>query len=182
MSDVWTSRTHAGEAVPVAWVRLLSVYGSATRQMDARLAALHGVSLRDYEVLLFLSWAPDHRLRRVDLAECLLLTQGGVTRVLEGLERAGLVGRARSQSDGRVIYAQLTDAGREKLEEAAKTHVEDIRSLFTDHFSKDELATLARLLGRLPGGQVAAAVEPIGGAGAAERQRAGAAAHGRRRQ
>lgn len=156
MSDVWAPDTHAGERVPLAWARLLSVYGAATRQMDARLRAAHGLTLRDYDVLLFLSWAPDQRLRPVDLAERVLLTQGGVTRLLEGLQRGGLVARARSEHDRRVVYAQLTAAGLERFEEATKTHVADIHSLFTDHFSERELATLSMLLGRLPGGQLPA--------------------------
>lgn len=156
MSDIWASDTHAGGRVPWAWVRLLSVYGTATRQMDARLLAAHGLTLNDYEVLLFLSWAQGYRLKRVDLAERVLLTQSGITRLLEGLEHAGLVERARSETDGRVTYARLTGAGLERLREAARTHVADIHSAFTDHFSNQELATLAELLGRLPGGQPAA--------------------------
>lgn len=154
MGDVWASHTHDGEPVPWAWVRLLSVHGVATRHMDARLRAEHGLTLTDYEVLLVLSWARGHRLRRVDVADLVLLSQSGVTRLLEGLEREGLVERTPSGSDGRVTYAQLTDSGLERLREAARTHVADIRSGFTDHFSDEELATLAELLGRLPGGQL----------------------------
>lgn len=160
MSPTWAPDTHAGEAVPMAWVLLLSVHGVATRRMDARLRALHDLTLRDYEVLLFLSWAPRHRLKRVDLAERVLLTQGGVTRLLTGLEHAGLVGRERSEGDARVTYARLTAAGLVRLREAAATHVADLRSAFTDHFSQQELETLAGLLGRLPGGRI----EPGGGA------------------
>jgi len=151
---MWAPDTHAGEALPMAWVLLLSVHGAATRRMDARLRTLHDLTLRDYEVLLFLSWAPQHRLKRVDLAERVLLKQGGVTRLLTGLEHAGLVGRARSEGDARVSYAQLTAAGLVRLRAAAATHVADIRSAFTDHFSEQELETLARLLGRLPGGRI----------------------------
>ena len=160
MSKVWAPDTHAGEQVPWAWVRLLNTYGVATRHMDARLLASHGLTLNDYEVLLFLSWAPERRLRRVDLAQRVLITQSGVTRLLEGLERSGLVERARCETDARVAYAQLTDAGLDRLRDAAKTHVADIRSLFTDHFSEEELATLAGLLGRLPGGDVEAEGKP----------------------
>lgn len=140
--------------VPTAWLRLLRVHAFVTRELDARLLAAHGVSLHDYEVLLFLSWAPNHRLRRVDLAQRLLLTPSGIARRLEGLEQAGLVDRARSTSDGRVVYAHLTDAGLNRLREAATTHANDVRSLFTDRFSDEERDLLAGLLERLPGGDI----------------------------
>lgn len=146
--DVWAPHTHAGTAVPWAWVRLLAVHGALTRQMDANLRASHDLSLRAYEVLLFLSWAPDRHLRRVELADRLLLTQSGVTRLLAGLEDAGLVAAERSETDRRVVYAQLTDAGAERLARAATTATSDIRSMFTDHFSTRELAELAELLAR----------------------------------
>ena len=79
-----------------------------------------------------------------------------MTRLLDGLERAGLVDRAACDSDRRVTYAVLTPAGRTKLEEASESHIADVRAFFEEHFSKKELDQLAGLLGRLPG--VAAAV------------------------
>jgi DNA-binding MarR family transcriptional regulator len=89
-------------------------------------------------------------MRRVDLAEGVLLTQSGITRLLAGLEKAGWVARASCDRDGRVVYAQLTESGNAKFRAAARTHFEGIRTLFADHFSRDELETLATLLGRLP--------------------------------
>ena len=111
---------------------------------------MHGLTLNGYEVMLHLAHAPDRRLRRVDLAESVLLTASGITRLLEGLERAGYVGRAASEQDARVTYAVLTDEGYEKLRSAAPTHVGSIRDLFAEHFSSDELEALTELLGRLP--------------------------------
>ena len=90
-------------------------------------------------------------MRRVDLAEQLILTASGVTRLLDGLERAGWVERASCASDRRVTYAVLTDAGRAKLQEAADSHITGVRTFFEERFSADEIETLARLLGRLPG-------------------------------
>jgi DNA-binding MarR family transcriptional regulator len=119
--------------------------------MDADLIASHGLTLSDYEVLLRLSQAPDRRMRRVDLAQGVLLTQSGITRLLAGLEKAGWVDRAGCDTDRRVVYAQLTESGYAKLREAAATHLEGIRTLFADRFSEEELDTLARLLGRLEG-------------------------------
>ena len=133
-----------------AFAGLLRAHATATRRFNAELVAEHGLTLSDYEVLLMLSLAPDRRMRRVDLAERSLLTQSGITRLLAGLEKAGFVERASCASDGRVVYAQLTDAGLAKLRAASKTHLQGIQELFSSRFSAAELKTLAALLGRLP--------------------------------
>ncbi len=146
---IWATNTHAGEHVPLAWVRLLAAHAQLTGPMDAKLRACHDLTINDYEVLLWLSWAPQGRLRRVELSQAVHLTQGGITRLLSGLENAGLVQSTRDETDRRVIYAQLTDAGRDRLSDAAQTHVADVSARFTDRFSLEELATLAQLLGRL---------------------------------
>src|ERR687895_2005460 len=112
-----------------AWTRLLRAYASTTRLLSAELQEEHGLTLNDYEALLVLSRAEDGRLKRVELARNLMLTPSGITRLLEGLEDAGLVERASCATDLRVTYAQLTDAGREKLETAAGGHVAAISSL-----------------------------------------------------
>jgi DNA-binding MarR family transcriptional regulator len=139
--------------VPTAWIRLLRGHTELTRRMDARLREAHGLSLREYEVLLALSGAPGSRLRRVDLAAKVLLTQGGVTRMLESLERDGLVARGASPTDRRVVFAELTGAGRRRLRAARRTHHGDIDTLFTARFDGAELAELDALLARLPGAE-----------------------------
>ncbi len=139
-----------------AWVRLLRVHAATTRQFSAELVAEHGLTMNDFDVLLQLADSPEGYLRRVDLAERVLLTPSGITRLLEGLERAGYVERMSCPSDARVSYAVLTDAGREKLEAAKETHLASIRSLFSERYSEDEVETLASLLERLP-----AAEQPV---------------------
>lgn len=134
-----------------AFVRLVRANAAVTRQLSAQLSADHGVSLSAYEALLLLARAPDSRLRRVDLASSLLLTAGGVTRLLDGLEREGFVAREQCSSDRRVTYAVLTKAGRDKLREASKSHTRQIRELLGGTFDEDELAQLVALLDRLPG-------------------------------
>jgi DNA-binding MarR family transcriptional regulator len=134
----------------LAWVGLLRAHASAMRRFNGDLISNHGLTMNDYEVLLRLAGAPERRLRRVDLAKSVLLTPSGITRLLEGLERAGYVERASCASDARVTYALLTDEGYEKLREASSTHVEGIRSHFAERFSSEELETLAGLLSRLP--------------------------------
>jgi DNA-binding MarR family transcriptional regulator len=134
-----------------AFAHLLRAQAVTTRLLSAALQSAHGLTLNDYEALLLLSSAPDQRLKRVELARRLLLTPSGVTRLLEGLERTGLVERATCPSDLRVTYAQLTDAGRETLEAASCGHVASIRSLLEAHLSEDEIELLAGTLGKLPG-------------------------------
>jgi DNA-binding MarR family transcriptional regulator len=134
-----------------AWARLLRGHASVTRALSAELEAEHGLTINDYGALLLLSRADKGRLRRVDLAEELVLTASGVTRLLDGLERVGLVERAECSSDRRVTYAVLTEAGRERLEAASATHLAGIRAFLEERFSKEELDHLAELLGRLPG-------------------------------
>lgn len=149
-----TSRRAASveEAAVGAWAGLLRAHAAATRELNAQLVAEHGLTINDYEALLQLSRAEGHALRRVDLAARLLLTASGVTRLLDGLERAGYVEKGSCPTDARVTYAVLTEAGRAKLEDAATGHVAVVRELFEQRFDERELATLAELLGRLPVG------------------------------
>ena len=121
----------------------------STRRLSAQLSADHGLTLSDYEVLLRLARAPDRRMRRVDLAEQVLLSASGVTRLLDGLEQSGFVERAACSTDRRVVYAVLTEAGLEKLREASRSHLAQIDSLFRARLSDEELAELTSLLTRL---------------------------------
>jgi DNA-binding MarR family transcriptional regulator len=137
--------------VPVqAFIGLLKGHAAATRELSADLVRDHGLTINDYEALLRLAHADGHALKRVELAESLVLTPSGVTRLLDGLERAGYVEKGACATDARVSYAVLTEAGHEKLADASGTHVAQIRAFFERRFSEDELATLAELLGRLP--------------------------------
>lgn len=133
-----------------AFVRIVRASAALTRRLSAQLSADHGLSLNAYEALLTLARAPERRMRRVDLANSLLLTAGGVTRLLDGLERCGLVAREESSTDRRVTYAVLTRAGRDKLREADRTHTRQIRELLGEHYDDDELMQIAGLLDRLP--------------------------------
>jgi DNA-binding MarR family transcriptional regulator len=133
-----------------AWIRFLRAHAAVTRQLSARLETQHGLTLNDYDVLVQLYYAPERALRRVDLARTVLLTASGITRLLDGLERAGWVEKKACSTDARVSYAALTEVGVAKFEEAQGSHLADIEELFNSSFSKAERATLAELLGRLP--------------------------------
>jgi DNA-binding MarR family transcriptional regulator len=134
-----------------AWTRLLRAQVATTRLLSAALQSEHGLTINDYEALYHLAVAEDGRMKRVDLARRLLLTPSGVTRLLEGLEQAGLVERATCPTDLRVTYAQLTARGRATLEAASCNHEGSIRSLMEEHLSPPEIERLAELLGKLPG-------------------------------
>jgi DNA-binding MarR family transcriptional regulator len=133
------------------WIRFLRAHATILRRLNAELMAEHGLTVNDFEVLVHLSRAPERSLRRVDLVERVLLTPSGITRLLDGLERAGFVERAECATDRRVVYARLTDAGSAKLAEARQTHLAGVSSLFVERYSPEELAALSALLGRLPG-------------------------------
>jgi DNA-binding MarR family transcriptional regulator len=136
-----------------AWVGLLRGHAALTRALNADLVADHGLTLNDYEVLLRLSRAPDRQMRRVDLAEQVLLTASGITRLLDGLQASGYVDNAACSSDARVTYAVLTEAGLEKLRSAAEVHVAGIHARFAERYSEEELVTLSDLLSRLDGSE-----------------------------
>jgi DNA-binding MarR family transcriptional regulator len=133
-----------------AWINFLRAHAAVTRQFNAELLATHGLTINDFDVLAQLSRAPEQALKRVDLAERVLLTPSGITRLLKGLEEAGYVSNRPCAEDARVTYAVLTPAGKKKLEQARKTHIASVRALFSERFEKDELVALASLLERLP--------------------------------
>jgi len=135
----------------------MRAHAAVTRELSARLEAQHGLTLSDYDVLVQLYFAEDHRLRRIDLARQVLLTASGITRLLDGLERAGWVTKHRCESDARVAYAVLTKPGLEKFEQARDTHLADIHELFGSRFTPEEREVLGDLLGRLPLAETACA-------------------------
>lgn len=131
------------------WVGLLRAHAKLTRELNASLLSRHGLTVNDYEVLLHLSRAPNRSLRRVDLSQRLLLTASGITRLLDGLQHCGLVTKRNCELDGRVIYAELTQDGWERLQQASRTHLTDVRAVFEARYGDDELAVLGQLLARL---------------------------------
>jgi DNA-binding MarR family transcriptional regulator len=104
----------------------------------------HGLTLGDYQVLVYLSEADDQSMRMCDLAKRLQLSPSGLTRRLDGLVRAGVVERRPGAADRRVMYAHLTPEGTELLEKAAPTHVRSVRNRVLDHLDRDEIGAMAR--------------------------------------
>jgi DNA-binding MarR family transcriptional regulator len=136
-----------------AWRSYLQSHATIVRMLDAELISEHGITTRDYEVLLYLAQAPARKLPMSALAESTMLTRSGITRLVDGLVDGGFIERVSCSNDARVSYAHLTDEGFAKLRDAGCTHVGSIRRLFLEHFDADEIRRLATLLGRLPGAQ-----------------------------
>jgi DNA-binding MarR family transcriptional regulator len=134
-----------------AWRSYLQSHASIVRALDSELAAEHGLTTRDYEVLLYLAQAEGRHLPMSALAERTMLTRSGITRLVDGLVAQRLIERVACRNDARVSYAQLTDSGYAKLRLAGCSHVSSINRLFVEHFSPEELGRLAELLSRLPG-------------------------------
>lgn len=129
-----------------AWIRFLRAHASLTRQLSARLESDHGLTLNDFDVLAQLAHAEGRRLRRVDLSRGVLLSASGITRLLDGLERAGWVEKGNCESDARVTYAVLTEAGLTKYRGARTSHLADVDGLFGSRFTEGERSTLSALL------------------------------------
>jgi DNA-binding MarR family transcriptional regulator len=151
MAETLTPDVTLTERELETWRRFLRAHAYITRRLDADLHAAHDMTLSDYEVLLHLSRAPDRKMRMSELAAQVLLTRSGMTRLVQGLEKGGLVERVSCPMDGRGSYAQLTDAGRAQLEIAAATHLQGVRELFVAAMTAEKLDELGDLLGVLPG-------------------------------
>lgn len=135
-----------------AWRGLLRVHSALVKALDAELLADHDLPLTSYEVLINLQAAPDHRRRMAELAEGVLLSRSGMTRLVDRLERDGLLERDACVSDGRGTFAVLTPKGEDLLRRARRTHLDGVRERFLRHFSEDELEQLAQYWNRvLPG-------------------------------
>jgi DNA-binding MarR family transcriptional regulator len=126
-----------------AWHGFLRVHSGLVRQLNAELEAAHGLPLAHYEVLFHLERAPEARLKMSELAQSVLLSQSGVTRLVDRLVSSGLVVREACAADRRVMYARLTDEGREAFCEARPTVIEGVRERFLGHFDDAELDALA---------------------------------------
>lgn len=132
-----------------AWHGFIRAHAVVIRALSAELEAEHGLSLPSYEVLAHLSEAPERRLRMSDLASCATLSPSGLTRLVDRMERDGLVRRERCGDDARVVYAVLTDAGQDKIEQAWPTHLRGVREHVVDRLTSSELTTLGATMERL---------------------------------
>ncbi len=132
-----------------AYRGLLRAHACLSKRLDTELDRAHRLPLTSYEVLHHLEEASGGRMRMRDLAEQAQLSRSGLTRLVDRLEREGLLERCSCTHDARGWYACLTDAGRERLEEARVTHLAALRAAFLSRFSEEELTLLADMWERI---------------------------------
>ncbi|TMM18840.1 MAG: MarR family transcriptional regulator [Actinobacteria bacterium] len=132
-----------------AWRGLLRTHACLVKRLDAELERAHGLPMSSYEVLHHLALAAGGRMRMGDLAEHAQLSRSGLTRLVDRLERDGLLHRCSCDHDARGAYACVTDAGRERLQEARSTQVGVVREHFISRFSEEELSVMAEMCERI---------------------------------
>lgn len=132
-----------------AWSTFLRAHARVVRELERELQADQDLALTDYDVLVQLAAAPERRLRMSELADRLLLSRSGATRLVDRLVSDGLVARETCESDRRGQWAALTDAGHDRLRRASPTHLRGVAAHFLDRLSADELAALERMLDRV---------------------------------
>jgi DNA-binding MarR family transcriptional regulator len=146
-----------------AWRGLMRVHASLSKALDNQLEREHGLPLTSYEVLVYLADADGQKMRMCDLASSVILSRSGLTRLVDRLERDGLLVRESCASDARGAFAKLTPAGREKLTAARATHLAQVRALFLDHLTPEEQDVLGDVWARvLPGVAGAASTDDCG--------------------
>jgi len=133
------------EGHAAAWIGLLGTHRRLTRELDAELESVHGLTLSGLELLARLAGAPERRLRLTALAGEAGLSLSRVSRIVDALEARGLVERQPCPADARAINAQLTAAGLELARQAQSTHLAAVRERFFDRLSAREIATLAEI-------------------------------------
>nr|WP_308251903.1 MarR family transcriptional regulator [Pseudonocardia sp. KRD291] len=138
--------THAELA---SWRSFLRAHATITKALEAELETEQQLSLAAYDVLVQLSEAPAHRLRMTELADAVLLSRSGVTRLVDRLERLGLVARCRVADDGRGVAAELSADGLSRLRGASVTHLRGIRAHFADVLDESDLTALEKISRKL---------------------------------
>jgi DNA-binding MarR family transcriptional regulator len=131
------------------WRTFLQAHFQIRRHLEQELQEEQQLSLGEYEVLLVLAYADGRRKRMSELAEWLMLSRSGATRVIDRMQVAGLVDRVSCETDRRGQWAQLTDAGYDRLRGASPTHLRGVGEHFLNRIRPDDLATLGRILGRV---------------------------------
>lgn len=135
-----------------AWRAFLRAHSAVTRVLESELIAQHSLSLPEYGVLVTLVEAPDHQLRMTELADQVLLSRSGLTRLVDRMQRSGLVDRRPCASDARGLNAVLTDLGYARLKESSGTHLRGVREHVTGLLDDGELDQLYALMSKLVSG------------------------------
>jgi DNA-binding MarR family transcriptional regulator len=132
-----------------AWYRMLQLSRATLRELDRRLDDEHRISVSEFDVLVTLANAAGQRLRMTDLAEAVMFSSGGLTRLIGRLEGRGLVLRERDPADARGSRAVLTAAGAQRLAAARITHDAVIDEIIGAPLTTARATTFARTLDQL---------------------------------
>ena len=138
-----------------AWRLFLRSHAIVLRRLENDLIQEHQLPLASYEVLVQLEEASDRRLRMTELADAVLLSRSGLTRLVDRMERDGLLRRERCEDDARGYHAAITDKGRTLFGHARRTHLDGVRERFLSHLSQEELRTLGMLWEKVAPGAAA---------------------------
>lgn len=141
-----------------AWRAFLIAHATVVDRLDRELQEEQGLALSWYEVLLHLNRAPDHRLRLSELADCLVLSRSGLTRLVDRMVAAGLIERATCRTDRRGAFAVLTPDGLSRLRKAAPTHLRGVEQHFTGLLADEELSAIRTGLAKVAEGGRSAAL------------------------
>jgi len=130
-----------------AWRGLLITHATLVKELDKQLSSEHNLPLSSYEVLMFV--AEDGRMRMCDIAERVLLSRSGLTRLVDRLVRDGLIVRESVPEDARGAFAVITPEGRALLDRARATHYAGIRALFLSQLSEAEQEQMGAIFDRV---------------------------------
>lgn len=133
-------------------LRLLQVADDFRAGLSGEFAAVHGISVNEFLLLLHLERSAANRLPRVDLARRMHVSASTITRMAAPMEKLGLVDREVDGRDARLVYVVATDAGRKKLTETLATFSKRAGYLFNDRWDDEEIVQFAAMLRRLIGG------------------------------
>ena len=137
-----------------AWSGFIRAHASIVKDLDADLRDAHGLPLSSFDVLVQLSLAPDDRMQMHKLAEAVHISRSGLTRLVDRLERQGLIARHKGERDPRQVFACITSAGLERLAETTPTHLAGVRKRFLERLTRTQMSQLTavwnRLLGSVP--------------------------------
>lgn len=131
------------------WRSFLRTHTHLLRQLEQDLQTHHKIAIASYDVLVQLAEAPGHRLRMSELADAVLLSRSGLTRLVDRLQREGLVERRPDPDDARGLFTVMTEKGRAALRDAAIVHLSGVNELVISRLDDDELAQLGALMAKL---------------------------------
>jgi DNA-binding MarR family transcriptional regulator len=137
-----------------AWSGFIRAHATIVKELDTELRAAHGLPLSSFDVLVQLSLAPGDRMQMHELAEAVHISRSGLTRLVDRLERQGLIERHRGERDPRQVFACITRSGLERLADTTPTHLAGVRRRFLERLTRTQVSQLAvvwnRLLGSVP--------------------------------